>query len=73
VSPTALTLLAQADDGSPGYVVAAVIAATLVLLVYLAIIAFRVRGAAERLDALERRTAAPDEAPATPAREHEAA
>ncbi|WP_320673186.1 hypothetical protein [Patulibacter defluvii] len=51
----ATTLLAQADDGSPGYVTAAVIVVGLVLLVYLAIVAFRVRDAAGRLDALEQR------------------
>jgi hypothetical protein len=51
---TALTEIPP-DDGSPGYVVAAVIVSAVLVLTYLAIVAFRVRDAARRLEALESR------------------
>jgi hypothetical protein len=71
VSLTATTLLAQADDGSPGYVTAAVIVVGIVLLAYLAIVAFRVRDAAGRLDALEQRLGRDEATPPAPAVESE--
>lgn len=52
---TALPLLAQVDNGGPGYVVAAVIVSAALLLVYLLIVAIRVRDAARRLEVLEQR------------------
>ena len=55
LSTLALTLLAQADDGSPGYVVGAVVTVGIFVLAFLAIVAVRVRGAAVRLEQLERR------------------
>jgi len=57
VNAIATALLAQTDDGSPTYVVAAVLAVGAVLLVYLAIVAIRVRNQAQRLEALEERLA----------------
>ncbi|MGE4425541.1 MAG: hypothetical protein AB7G37_03705 [Solirubrobacteraceae bacterium] len=51
----ATALLAQTDDGSPTYVVAAVLSVGAVLLVYLAIVAIRVRNQAVRLEAIEER------------------
>jgi hypothetical protein len=51
------TLLAQTapDSGSPGYVVAAVVVSGVLVLLYLVIVAFRVRDSANRLEALEAR------------------
>jgi hypothetical protein len=51
------TLLAQTapDSGSPGYVVAAVVVAGVLVLSYLVIVAYRVRDSARRLEALEAR------------------
>lgn len=43
------------DSGSPGYVTAAVVVSALLVLLYLVIVAFRVRDAANRLAALESR------------------
>lgn len=51
---TALTEIAP-DSGSPGYVTAAVIASAVLVLLYLVIVAFRVRDSARRLEALESR------------------
>lgn len=51
----ALPLLAQVDNGGPGYVVAAVLVSAALLLVYLLIVAIRVRDAARRLEVLEQR------------------
>lgn len=51
------TLIAQtaSDDGSPGYVVAAVVVSAVLVLAYLVIVAYRVRDSANRLGALEER------------------
>lgn len=51
---SALTQLPP-DTGSPGYVTAAVIVSAVLVLVYLLIVAFRVRDSARRLEALESR------------------
>ncbi|CAB4913250.1 unannotated protein [freshwater metagenome] len=51
---TALTEIPP-DSGSAGYVVAAVIVSAILVLTYLVIVAFRVRDAARRLEALESR------------------
>lgn len=50
----ALTEIAP-DSGSPGYVTAAVVVSAILVLLYLVIVAFRVRDAARRLEALESR------------------
>lgn len=52
--PFALTEIPP-DSGSPGYVVAAVVVSAVLVLAYLVIVAFRVRDAARRLEALESR------------------
>lgn len=54
IPPVALTQIPP-DTGSPGYVVAAVVAAAVLVLLYLVIVAFRVRDSARRLEALETR------------------
>jgi hypothetical protein len=54
VLPFALTEIPP-DSGSPGYVVAAVVVSAVLVLTYLVIVAFRVRDAARRLEALESR------------------
>lgn len=51
---TALTEIAP-DSGSPGYVTAAVIVSAVLVLLYLVIVAFRVRDSARRLADLEDR------------------
>lgn len=43
------------DSGSPGYVTAAVVVSAVVVLLYLVIVAFRVRDSARRLAELESR------------------
>lgn len=43
------------DSGTPGYVTAAVVVSAVLVLVYLVIVAFRVRDSANRLAALEER------------------
>lgn len=55
--PLALTEIPP-DSGSPGYVVAAVVVSAALVLAYLAIVAFRVRDAARRLETLESRLGA---------------
>ena len=52
--PIALTEIAP-DSGSPGYVTAAVLVSAVLVLVYLVIVAFRVRDSANRLAELESR------------------
>jgi hypothetical protein len=51
---TALTEIAP-DSGSPGYVTAAVVVSAVLVLLYLVIVAFRVRDSARRLSELESR------------------
>lgn len=51
---TALTEIAP-DSGSPGYVTAAVLVSAILVLLYLVIVAFRVRDSARRLEELESR------------------
>jgi hypothetical protein len=51
---TALTEIPP-DSGSADYVIAAVIVSAILVLLYLVIVAFRVRDAARRLEALESR------------------
>lgn len=43
------------DSGTPGYVTAAVVVSAVLVLVYLVIVAFRVRDSADRLARLEER------------------
>jgi len=60
---TALTEISP-DSGSPGYVTAAVVVSAILVLLYLVIVAFRVRDSANRLSELESRLdAASDRAP----------
>jgi hypothetical protein len=57
---TALTEIPP-DNGSPGYVTAAVVASAVLVLVYLLIVGFRVRDSARRLEELESRLSSVDE------------
>jgi hypothetical protein len=64
--PLASAVLAV-DDGSPGYVVAAVIAAAALVLVYLLIVVIRVRDSAQRLELLEQRLDRAEQGATSPA------
>ncbi len=63
--PLAAAVLAV-DEGSPGYVVAAVIAAAALVLVYLLIVVVRVRDSAQRLERLEQRLDRAEQGAASP-------